>query len=165
MRILSATGALGATPFDVDSFQRGLERDPHMVGGDAGSNDVGPYGLGSDTCYFPREWVKHDLRQLLLGARTHGIPMAVGTAGHMGTDNGVEYHAELIEEIAREEGLAPSRPYEREIAERSTILRWKDAPGPYSGRDLVANLDTDRLGQAGNLVTYVLVTASRQFHY
>lgn len=67
--------------------------------------------------------------------------------------------------VAREEGLAPSRPYEREIADRSTILRWKDAPGPYSGRDLVANLDADRLGQAGNLVTYVLVTASRQFHY
>jgi hypothetical protein len=107
MRVLSATGALGATPFDVDSFQRGLERDPHMVGADAGSNDVGPYGLGANTCYFPREWVKHDLRQLLLGARARGIPMAVGTAGHMGTNYGVDYHASLIEEIAREEGLAP----------------------------------------------------------
>lgn len=109
MRVLSATGALGATPFDVDSFQRGLERDPHMVGADAGSNDVGPYGLGANTCYFPREWVKHDLRQLLLGARARGIPMAVGTAGHMGTNYGVDYHASLIEEIAREEGLAPFR--------------------------------------------------------
>jgi len=109
LRILSATGALGATPFDVDSFRRGLQRDPHMVGADAGSNDVGPYGLGADTCYFPRAWVKHDLRELLLAARERRIPMAIGTAGHMGTDHGVDYHVELIEEIAREEGLAPFR--------------------------------------------------------
>jgi hypothetical protein len=109
LRILSATGALGATPFNVDSFRRGLQRDPHMVGADAGSNDVGPYGLGANTCYFPREWVKHDLRELLLAARARGIPMAVGTAGHMGTDYGVDYHVSLIEEIAREESLEPFR--------------------------------------------------------
>jgi len=109
LRILSATGALGATPFDVDSFHRGLQRDPHMVGADAGSNDVGPFGLGANTCYFPRAWVKHDLRELLIAARERKIPMAVGTAGHMGTDYGVDYHASLIEEIAREEGMAPFR--------------------------------------------------------
>jgi hypothetical protein len=107
LRILSATGALGATPFDEDSFQRGLARKPHLIGGDAGSNDVGPYGLGANRCYFPREWVKHDLKHMLLGAIELGIPMAVGTAGHMGTNAGVDYHVELIQEIAREEGLKP----------------------------------------------------------
>ena len=107
LRILSATGALGATPFDEDSFQRGLERQPHLIGGDAGSNDVGPYGLGANRCYFPRSWVKHDLRLMLLGARQLGVPMVVGSAGHMGTDSGVDYHAALIQEIAAEEGLAP----------------------------------------------------------
>lgn len=107
LRILSSTGALGATPFDEDSFRRGMARRPHMVGGDAGSNDVGPYGLGSNTCYFPRDWVKHDLRLMLLASREQGIPMAVGTAGHMGTDRGVDYHASIIRDIAEEEGLEP----------------------------------------------------------
>jgi hypothetical protein len=109
LRILSATGALGATPFDEDSFQRGLARRPHLIGADAGSNDVGPYGLGANRCYFPREWVKHDLRLMLLGARELGVPMVVGTAGHMGTDAGVDYHVSLIQEIAREERLGPFR--------------------------------------------------------
>jgi Acyclic terpene utilisation family protein AtuA len=109
LRILSASGALGATPFDEDSFQRGLARHPHAIGADAGSNDVGPYGLGANRCYFPREWVKHDLRLMLLGARELGVPMLVGTAGHMGTDAGVDYHVSLIREIAREERLRPFR--------------------------------------------------------
>jgi hypothetical protein len=107
LRILSATGALGATPFDEDSFRLGMARRPHAIGGDAGSNDVGPYGLGANRCYFPREWVKHDLRLMLLGARELDVPMVVGTAGHMGTDSGVDYHVSLIQEIAHEERLEP----------------------------------------------------------
>lgn len=105
LRILSATGALGATPMDEDSFWRGVERHPHLIGADAGSNDVGPYGLGADTCYFPREWVKHDLRLMLLASRQRGIPMTVGSAGHMGTNKGVDYTVSILEEIAQEENL------------------------------------------------------------
>ncbi len=107
LRVLSATGALGATPFDDDSFRRGMERRPHVIGADAGSNDVGPYGLGANRCYFPRDWVKHDLGVMLLAAREQGIPMVIGSAGHMGTDYGVDYHTSLIQEVARENGLAP----------------------------------------------------------
>lgn len=135
MRILSATGALGATPFDVDSFERGLLREPHMVGADAGSNDVGPYGLGADTCYFPREWVKHDLRHLLLGSRKLDIPMAVGTAGHMGTDHGVDYHAELIQEIAREEGLKPFKLAKIYTELDRNVLRNQLAAGTVEALD------------------------------
>lgn len=135
MRILSATGALGATPFDVESFHLGLQRDPHMVGADAGSNDVGPYGLGADRCYFPREWVKHDLRHLLLAARSRNIPMAIGTAGHMGTDNGVEYHAELIREIAAEEGLGPFRMAKIYTELDKETLRQKVREGKVSSLD------------------------------
>lgn len=109
LRVLSPTGALGATPMDRDSFERGMARRPHVIGADAGSNDVGPYGLGANECYFPREWVKHDLGLMLKAAREHGIPMVIGSAGHMGTDAGVDYYVELIEEIAREEKLAPFR--------------------------------------------------------
>lgn len=155
MRILSATGALGATPFDVDSFQRGLEREPHMVGGDAGSNDVGPYGLGADTCYFPREWVKHDLRQLLLGARKHGIPMAVGTAGHMGTDNGVEYHAELIQEIAREEGLAPFRMAKIYTELSQADLHAKLAAGAIESLDDSPELTEETLAATAHAVAVI----------
>lgn len=109
LRVLSATGALGATPFDEDSFWRGVERRPDVIGADAGSNDVGPYGLGANRCYFPREWVKHDLRLMLIASRQLGVPMVVGTAGHMGTDSGVDYHVSILEEVAREEKLRPFR--------------------------------------------------------
>lgn len=109
LRILSATGALGATPMDEDSFWRGVAREPHLIGADAGSNDVGPYGLGANTCYFPREWVKHDLRLMLIASRQRNVPMVVGSAGHMGTDSGVDYHASILEEIAREERVTPFR--------------------------------------------------------
>ncbi len=109
LRILSATGALGATPMDEDSFWQGVAREPHVIGADAGSNDVGPYGLGADTCYFPRDWVKHDLRLMLVASRQRGIPMVVGSAGHMGTDKGVDDTVSILEEIAREERLVPFR--------------------------------------------------------
>jgi hypothetical protein len=109
LRVLSATGALGATPMDEDSFWRGVERRPHVIGADAGSNDVGPYGLGANLCYFPREWVKHDLRLMLMASRKHGVPMVVGTAGHMGTDSGVDYHVSILDEVAREERLPAFR--------------------------------------------------------
>ncbi len=128
LRVLSATGALGATPMDEDSFWRGVERDPHLIGADAGSNDVGPYGLGADVCYFPREWVKHDLRLMLLASRRRGVPMAIGSAGHMGTDKGVDYAVAILEEIAREENLPPC-PLARIYVEldRATLHRALDA--------------------------------------
>src|SRR3712207_9270481 len=109
LRILSATGALGATPFDEASFRAGLARRPHLVGGDAGSNDVGPYGLGANRCYFPRSWVKHDLRLMLLGAREVGAGMAGGGGGHLGSDIGGGPHPALLPGVAAEEGVGPSR--------------------------------------------------------
>src|SRR5690606_29163455 len=155
MRILSATGALGATPFDVESFQLGLRRDPHMVGADAGSNDVGPYGLGADRCYFPREWVKHDLRQLLLAARSRKIPMAVGTAGHMGTDNGDEYHAELIREIAVEEGLEPFRMAKIYTELDKETLRAKHRAGDVSSLDDSPELTDEAIDATDHVVAVI----------
>ncbi len=67
--------------------------------------------------------------------------------------------------IPSEDGALVPRGWQREIAQGATILTWKDAPGPWSGLDPAANLDPDRLGTMGNLVTYALVTASRQFYY
>lgn len=155
LRMLSATGALGATPFDTESFHLGLQRDPHMVGADAGSNDVGPYGLGADQCYFPREWVKHDLRELLLAARERKIPMAVGTAGHMGTDSGVEYHASLIREIAEEEGLEPFKLAKIYTELDKATMHAKLAAGEVESLDDSPTLTAEAIEASSHLVTVV----------
>lgn len=126
-----------------------------MVGADAGSNDVGPYGLGSDTCYFPREWVKHDLKHLLLGARRLGIPMAVGTAGHMGTDNGVDYHSELIQEIAKEEGLAPFRLAKIYTELDPGVLRNQVGAGTVESLDDSPALTTEMIDATSHAVAVI----------
>lgn len=153
LRILSASGALGATPFDEETFQEGLARRPHLIGADAGSNDVGPYGLGANRCYFPREWVKHDLRLMLLGAVELGVPMTIGTAGHMGTDAGVDYHCELIQEIAREEGLKPF-PMARLYTEitRETVQDALDA-GKVTALDGAPELTPELIQQTDHVVS------------
>ena len=89
-----------------DSYRSALERGPAAIVADAGSGDIGANYLGSGARYNPREWEKHDLRLMLLGARRLGVPMIVGSAGGAGTDAAVDSYAELVREIAAEEGLA-----------------------------------------------------------
>ena len=60
LRILSPTAILGYG-FPQSSFQRGLDRDPHVIAVDAGSTDPGPYYLGAGISFTDRAAVKRDL--------------------------------------------------------------------------------------------------------
>ena len=62
-------------------------------------------------------------------------------------------------------GLPALHAYEREFAQSATRLAWAGAPGPYDIGDGQLPLQSERLAEIGNLVTYALVTASRQFYY
>jgi hypothetical protein len=44
-------------------------------------------------------------------------------------------------------------------------VAWDGAPDPYAGEDVLANLDVERLAQAGQVVNLAMITASRQYHY
>jgi hypothetical protein len=103
--VVCASGSLGLTPMHPESYWRAVETGPDAIVADAGSGDIGPHYLGSGMEYNPREWEKHDLRLMLLAARQLGVPMIVGSAGGAGTNAAVDRQAEIVREIAAEEGL------------------------------------------------------------
>ncbi len=105
VKVVCATGSLGLTPFHEESFFASLERDPDAIAADAGSGDIGPFYLGADAPYSPREWEKHDLELMVVAGLERRIPVLVGSAGGAGTNRSVDLYVEIIQEIARERNL------------------------------------------------------------
>ena len=88
LRILAASGQLG---FGIPqaSFERGMARQPHVVGCDMGSIDPGPYYLGSGEMAAPRTMVKRDLALVLTASLNAGVPLIIGSAGTAGAQPGL----------------------------------------------------------------------------
>jgi hypothetical protein len=107
--ILCPTGHLGFTPLEPASFRAGCLLKPDFIIADSGSCDIGPYPLGADGQASPAAWQRHDVEIMLLEARKLGVPMIIGSASDTGTDRGVRQFAEMVQDIAREHGLAPFR--------------------------------------------------------
>ncbi len=105
IRLLAPTAILGYG-FPLDSFQRGMEEKPHLIGIDAGSTDPGPYYLGSGKSFTDRVAVKRDLEIILGAGCAAGIPVVIGSAGGSGGLVHVDWTLEIIEEIARERKLS-----------------------------------------------------------
>lgn len=103
VRMVSVSGILGYG-FPEKSLDYALAQKPHMIGVDGGSSDPGPYYLGSGKTLNSPLAMKRDLRLLLRGAITHRIPMMIGTAGGAGGNPHLEICAQLVREIAQEEG-------------------------------------------------------------
>jgi len=104
VRLLSVTSILGYG-FPELALQRGMEADPHMIGADAGSTDPGPYYLGAGKPFCSRLAIKRDTRLMLLAAVPRGIPVLISTSGGAGGEPHLQFMAELVREIAREEKL------------------------------------------------------------
>jgi hypothetical protein len=105
LRILSPTAILGYG-FPVDSFERGLEKDPDLIAVDAGSTDPGPYYLGAGVSFTDKAAVKRDLKLMIKAGQERDIPVILGTAGGAGGAPHLEWCTEIVEEIAKEEGLS-----------------------------------------------------------
>src|ERR1700752_4507817 len=101
---LSTSGLLGYG-FPEASLQAGMARKPDMIGVDGGSTDPGPYYLGSGKCVNSRMAMKRDLRLMLRAARSHRIPLIIGSCGGAGGEPHLQVVAALVREIAREEAL------------------------------------------------------------
>jgi hypothetical protein len=104
IRVLAPTGAMGSG-FLESSFETAMALKPHVIGCDAGTTDGGPFYLGSGKTAFPRMAIKRDLRLMIIGARRLGIPLLVGSCGTAGGDVHLDFVRDIVEEIAREEGL------------------------------------------------------------
>src|SRR5215470_13743319 len=104
IRILGASGQLGygvPTP----AFSAGLDRQPHLIGCDMGSIDIGPYYLGCGELATAPAATRRDLRKVLLGALKLKIPLVIGSAGSAGAKPHLEKTLAIIREIACTEGL------------------------------------------------------------
>jgi Acyclic terpene utilisation family protein AtuA len=102
---LAPSGSLGSG-FDLPAFRRALEEEPDFIGQDAGSTDMGPYYHGSSKPFLPRATYKHDLSIMLAAARQRRIPLIVGSALTSGSRETLHQAVDIIEEIAREQGLS-----------------------------------------------------------
>ena len=102
-RLLSTSGLLGYG-FPEASLKAGMSRAPDMIGVDGGSTDPGPHYLGSGKCLNSRMAMKRDLRLMLGAARSAGIPLVIGSCGGAGGDPHLEAVADIVREIAREDG-------------------------------------------------------------
>jgi hypothetical protein len=103
-KIIIPSGMLGAG-FSPESIDRGLALGAHAIAVDGGSTDSGPAYLGRAMPKMPPEAIAADLRIMLTKAIPAGIPVLVGSAGTSGTDTGVDWVADMVETIAREQGL------------------------------------------------------------
>lgn len=102
---LAPSGSLGSG-FDLPAFKSALEEAPDFIAQDAGSTDMGPYYHGSAQPFLPRATYKHDLSIMLRAARQRKIPLLVGSALTSGARATLDQAVDIIEEIAREEGLS-----------------------------------------------------------
>jgi hypothetical protein len=104
MKLLSATSMLGAG-FQEASIQRAMALGIDMVGCDAGTCDGGPSYLATGKAAFSAAAVGRDLELMLTHAIPAGVPVIIGSAGMSGCDDGVDWVATLVRDIARRRGL------------------------------------------------------------
>lgn len=104
LRILAASGQLGYGIPEA-ALRAGLARRPHAIGCDMGSIDIGPYYLGSGQLSTSEATTRRDLRLALRGAREVDAPLLIGTAGSSGAAPHLARTLELVDEIARAEGM------------------------------------------------------------
>lgn len=103
-RIIVPAGMLGAG-FTEEALARGIALGADAIAIDGGSTDSGPAYLGRAMAKMPPEAIDADLRLMMRLGVPAGIPVIVGSAGTSGTDAGVDWVADIVEQIAREEGL------------------------------------------------------------
>jgi hypothetical protein len=104
VKVLVPVGMLGGG-FPEDSVRRAAELGADVIAVDAGSTDSGPHYLGAAVAKTARAAVARDLRLILLAARDARIPVIVGSCGTSGTDQGVDWVADIAREIVAAEDL------------------------------------------------------------
>ena len=103
-RMVSTSGILGYG-YPEASLNAALERGVDMIGCDGGSSDPGPYYLGSGKPFVSLRAMKRDLRLMLIAAIRHRVPMVIGTCGGAGGEPHLRIVAQMVRDIARDEGL------------------------------------------------------------
>lgn len=107
VRVLVPTGMLGGG-FPAETIARGIAMGADVIVVDGGSTDSGPHYLGTGTAKTARAAVLRDLSIIVPSAAAAGIPVIVGSCGTSGTDSGVDWVFQMVQEIAAAEDLTLS---------------------------------------------------------
>lgn len=150
IRYLSPTGILGVG-FSESHFRAALSRELAFIGCDAGSTDGGPANLGGNKPFFSRAAIKRDLRILLTGARSIGVPLLIGSCGGSGGNWNLNWVWEIVQEIAREEDLHFRTAIIESEPPRETLVRkWRE--GKVRPLDPAPALDEAVLRECDHIV-------------
>ena len=128
VKILVPYGAVGLGCSE-EAFANGLAMKPDMICSDAGSTDSGPYYLGTGHGKYMEAALKRDLRRMVVGAHKLGVPMAIGSAGTCGSDEGVNLNVRLIKEICQEEGIRGKKIVKIYTEQKPEVLKKKYQEG------------------------------------
>lgn len=104
LRLIAINGMLGYG-YEQASLEAGLAVHPHLIGGDCGSTDAGPYYLGAGQSLVRPEQVLRDLRPALMLARSAKVPLVFGSAGFGGAAPNLQGMLAMLLDIAHKEGL------------------------------------------------------------
>lgn len=102
--ILSPCGILGYG-YPMESFLKGMRRNPDAIVVDAGSTDAGPHKLGAGVAIVSRQACKKDLEPMIVEGRKYRIPIIIGSAGGSGGRVHVLWTLEIIQEILKEQQI------------------------------------------------------------
>ena len=91
--------------FSYRGFQLGLAMGPDMIGCDAGSADMGPVYLGSGLDPKSTLSLERDLRIMIEGAHSIGVPLVIGSCGGAGGEPHLDGFRHLVDEIAGHLGI------------------------------------------------------------
>jgi hypothetical protein len=149
-RVLVPSGVLGSN-CPQEAFDRGLSLQPHVIAVDAGSTDSGPYYLGAGVSKMTRKAIKQDLRQLMRGRAALNIPLLIGSCGTSGTDAGVDWMAEICEEVAAEEGQTVKVALLYSEQDPARLAEYV-AKGAVSALPPAAPLTAERLAECDHIV-------------
>ena len=153
LKIICPNGHLGFAPLKTGSFHLGVAAKPDFIAADSGSDDIGPVPLGNDSCASPRAWQEHDLEEMLLAARSLGVPMIIGSAGDTGTNSRVDMYVEIIRDIAARHKLAPFKLgwFYSEV-DREYVRAKIRGGSPIRGLDARPELTEDELDATQRIV-------------
>lgn len=102
--VISPTSCMGLVGIDEEAYKKALEYNPDSIAADAGSLDPGPYYLGTGLPHVPRYKMKEDCRIIMEGLSRRKTPIVIGSAGGSGGRKHIEWHLEVIDEVAKELG-------------------------------------------------------------
>lgn len=105
LRCLCASGQLGHG-IPRPAFERGVSLNPHFIGADCGSTDIGPYYLGAGTCDGHADVIRRDLEMVLLAGRKLNVPVILGSAGSAGGEPHLQLTLDVLYEIAARHRLS-----------------------------------------------------------